>query len=241
MKKIIVLIFVILLLSGSAFGAYDLPDYQGDIYVQDFAQMLSPATENHIANTARELDDKTSAQISIVTIESLEGSDIEGYANELFRKWGLGGKEANNGLLFLISEEDRRFRIEVGYGLEGAINDAKAGDILRGIEEYFRNGQVDQGVILAFNTLTAEIANEYQLELTGECETFPRSTSSEQEREIPLWAVIIGIIILIAIGIYDPRLLFIILHAISRGGGPGGGSQGGRGGSSGGGGASGRW
>ncbi len=133
------LAILLILFSLTSWGwAMDLPDYSGDIYVQDFADMISPQLEVELKGAARVLEDKTTAQISVVTISSLEGNDIEGYANELFRKWGLGDKEQENGVLFLIAQKEQRFRIEVGYGLEGRINDAKAGDILRRIAPYFQ-------------------------------------------------------------------------------------------------------
>ncbi|NLT93971.1 MAG: TPM domain-containing protein [Clostridia bacterium] len=244
-------IFLILFGIASWGWAMDLPDYSGDIYVQDFAGMISPELENEIKAAARLLEDRTTAQISVVTITSLEGNDLEGYANELFRKWGLGHKERDNGVLFLIALEEQRFRIEVGYGLEGRINDAKAGDILRTTTPYFREGNFDKGIAVAFNALAREISTEYETELVqvSEAQEGSNATGNQvedpQEVQIPFGVKVIFVLFLIYLAIFHPDRLLTIIYLFSRGGprggSGGGGSRRGGGGSSGGGGASGRW
>ena len=97
-----------------------------NIYVADYAAMIDDATKNQILAIGGELDKKYKAQIVVVTLDNLGGSSIEEYANELFNSWGIGDKDLNNGVLILIAKNERRFRIEVGYGLEGAITDGYA-------------------------------------------------------------------------------------------------------------------
>jgi uncharacterized protein len=246
------LAILLILFSLTSWGwAMDLPDYSGDIYVQDFADMISPQLEVELKGAARVLEDKTTAQISVVTISSLEGNDIEGYANELFRKWGLGDKEQENGVLFLIAQKEQRFRIEVGYGLEGRINDAKAGDILRRIAPYFQEGNFNKGIAVAFNSLVREISAEYEIEpvLISEEQAQSNVGSKErtdsQEDNIPFWVKAVLVLVLIYLAVFHPDVFMTLIYMFSRGG-PGGGSGGGGsrrggGGSSGGGGASGRW
>lgn len=96
-------------------------------YVNDYANLLTEDTKQYIIQTNQKLEEKTGAQIVVVTVQNLEGMTIEQYANELFRKFGIGDKDKNNGLLLLCSYQDRKFRVEVGYGLEGILNDGKTG------------------------------------------------------------------------------------------------------------------
>lgn len=135
----------IILIIIFSYGAYAEPSFPSklstNVYVQDYAGMISKPTVAKILEEARQVDLKTTAQISIVTINSLEGYSIEEYANGLFRKWGIGNKTKNNGILLLLSRLDREIRIEVGYGLESRINDAKAGRMIQGFKWVFEGGK----------------------------------------------------------------------------------------------------
>ena len=95
-----------------------------------------------------------------MTIDSLEGRSIEAYANELFRTWGIGDKEKNNGLLLLISKNDHKFCIEVGYCLEGAITDGYAGTVLDRMKSSFRDEKYSAGIISAYGKLTQKVYKE---------------------------------------------------------------------------------
>ena len=86
-------------------------------YVNDYANILSNETEKNIMKYSVSLEEKTAAQIVVATVKSLEGESVEEYANKLFRTWRIGDKEKNNGVLILISVEDRKIKIEVGYGI----------------------------------------------------------------------------------------------------------------------------
>ncbi|MFZ5946131.1 MAG: TPM domain-containing protein [Bacillota bacterium] len=235
-KKVLLLSLLLLLsLSSTLWAAPELPNYSGDIYVHDFAQIISSQMEYKLLAAAREIENNTSAQISIVTIDSLQGTDIESYSNELFRKWGIGDKEKENGILFLVAKAEEKFRIEVGYGLEGRINDAKAGDILRNVAPYFQSGDFDSGIAVAFNSLANEISQEY-------ANTNSEETQSEKSVNIPWWAQLLGIGLVIYLAIFYPDILMFLIFTLSRGSmGGSGGSRRGGGGSSGGGGASGGW
>lgn len=98
--------------------------------VNDFAAILTPAERESLEAQCRALREKTGAQLAVVTLKSLEGGQIDDFAVKLFKQWGIGQKEAKNGLLLLVAIDDRKARIEVGYGLEPILPDALAGRIL---------------------------------------------------------------------------------------------------------------
>ena len=138
-------------------------------YVYDGAQVLSGETEQYILNNSRELDSKTGAQIVVVTIPSLEGQSLEEYATELFRQWGIGDAEKNNGLLLLCAVEDRQFRVEVGYGLEGDLPDGKTGRMQDTyIIPLLREDQFEEGIKNGYIAFLQEVAEVYDVSITGE-------------------------------------------------------------------------
>ncbi|PIR08028.1 hypothetical protein COV53_05160 [Candidatus Gottesmanbacteria bacterium CG11_big_fil_rev_8_21_14_0_20_37_11] len=131
MSKIIriLLLFILFgLLTRNAL-AVSYPDYTG--YVNDFASLYSSDFKNKLEGQISEFEKQTGAEIAVVTIKSLEGENLEDYAVELFEKWKIGKKGEDNGLLLLISRDDRAIKIEVGYGLEPYITDGRAGNIIR--------------------------------------------------------------------------------------------------------------
>ncbi len=124
---------VLLFAAASAFGvATDelLARLQPQGPVSDFANVFSTNERAALEGYLREVQDKTTAEIAVVALPSLEGGEISDFANKLFAKWGIGQKGKDNGAMLIAAIQDRKVRIEVGYGLEGAINDAKAGRIL---------------------------------------------------------------------------------------------------------------
>ena len=131
MKRITTAILVAVLLSliaGTALAAAQtFPDYQG--FVNDYAGLLSNEAKQKLDAKLTQLEKDTTAEVAVVTIKSLQGDTVEDYAVRLFEKWGIGKKDKNNGVLLLVALEDRKMRIEVGYGLEPIITDARAGRI----------------------------------------------------------------------------------------------------------------
>ncbi|HLD29465.1 MAG TPA: TPM domain-containing protein, partial [bacterium] len=97
----------------------DFPSPKG--YVNDFAELLGPESSGIIHNLSLELEQKSGAQFALATVKSLEGEAIENYAWNLFEKWGIGEKGKDTGVLLLVAPAERKVRIEVGYGFEGAI------------------------------------------------------------------------------------------------------------------------
>ena len=125
--------------------------------VSDFAGLLTPADRAAIDNRLSELRQRTGAQFALVTLDSLEGGQIDDFANKLFAKWGVGEKGKNNGVMLLVAIKDRKARIEVGYGLEPILPDALAGRVLdEQLFPSFKQQHYAQGLSLAVNRI-AEI------------------------------------------------------------------------------------
>ena len=157
-------------------------------YVYDGAQVLSAETEQYILSTNQELESKTGAQIVVVTIPSLEGQSLEEYATELFRQWGIGDAKKNNGLLLLCAVEDRQFRVEVGYGLEGDLPDGKTGRMQDAyIIPLLRENQFDAGIKNGYSAFLQEVADIYDVSITGE------TAISYEEEGNPAFAICIVI------------------------------------------------
>jgi uncharacterized protein len=118
-----------------------------DGFVNDFAGILSPAQRQAMEQSVRDLQQKTGVQVAVVTLESLEGGQIDDFAAKLFRRWGIGQKDKNNGVLVLVALKDRKARIEVGYGLEPILPDALAGRVLdEELFPAFRQGRHAEGL-----------------------------------------------------------------------------------------------
>ena len=130
-------------------------------YVVDTAGMISAEDAAQIAKIGAELRSKTKAEIVVVTVPTLGDMDIESYANELFRSWGIGDAQLNNGVLLLIAKDNRAFRIEVGYGLEGAITDGYAGSVLDAMKSEFRKENYSPAILTAYVTLAEKASSEY--------------------------------------------------------------------------------
>lgn len=136
-----------------------------EFYVNDFAGLLSNETKQYMIAQSKLLNDKSKAQVVVSTIQTLDGNSIEDYANEMFREYGIGDKSKNSGVLILLALQEREVRIEVGYGLEGAINDAKAGRIIRNLgTPALKEDNWDLGMKTMFTGVLKEVYAEYNLE-----------------------------------------------------------------------------
>lgn len=122
------------------------PSPQGPI--NDVAHVLDVATTTELEKLVADVRDKTTAEIAVVTVPSLDGMTVEEYANKLFAAWGIGKKGKDNGVLILVAPTERKIRIEVGYGLEPVLPDGLAGDIIRNeMLPEFRSGSYTTGVL----------------------------------------------------------------------------------------------
>lgn len=242
-SKLIKLILICLTLVSivSTFGYADnvkLPQPTGEFYVLDQENLLSESTKSHIININKELYEKTNAQIVVAVVSSLEDRPKEDYGLELFRKWGIGGKKENNGLLFLVAPNERETTIQVGYGLEGAITDGTAGEILDNyVVPYFVEENYDAGILNGFNAIVQRVTDEYEITIEGiKVQDIPENT---QKGLSPFTVLIIVALFAIDFIFFRGFFTFTILQMLSRGGGGRGGGGGFGGGSSGGGGSAG--
>jgi uncharacterized protein len=250
----VLLVCLCLLTSLSVAHGAEYPRYTSNFYVNDFANVLDSSTENSISSTARQLDDNLRAQVVVVTLPDLEGQSLEEYATGLFRDWGIGSAESNNGVLLLVDVGGRQSRIEVGYGLEGALPDGKTGRIQDSwMLPYFKEDDYSQGILLGFDAIVKEIYDEYGYEYDGINDydyNWDNEYQDDYGNQVPRPVVILGIFVAIILiildirftgGVFTHMILSSFFRGGSRRGGPGGSSRRGGGGRSGGGGSSRRW
>lgn len=154
------LVLSLLLLAGGL-RAQTVPALTGRVV--DTADVLSPTTEAALTARLAALEDSSTAQVVVLTIPSLGGEVLEEYTTDVFRAWGLGQADRDNGVLLLVAHADRQLRIEVGYGLEGDLTDARAGAIIRDeIVPRFREGDFDAGVIAGVDAIIGTIEGSYE-------------------------------------------------------------------------------
>lgn len=229
-----------------------LPEYCG--YTNDFATILNTETVTTIDSICRQVEEKTTAQIGVVTVTSTAPLTIEGYAVRLFEKWGIGLKGKDNGVLILMAVNDKKVRIETGYGLEGALPDAFCSQIVYQVMvPAFKQGDLQAGLILGTIAVAESIAKEYNIDLAlGE--DMPRVAIQTKKNQAGK-ALLYLILFILMFGMRSGLLFFWILGPTGRrrggywygsgaggsSGGFGGGFGGFGGGFSGGGGASGGW
>ena len=232
------------MLLGLSCTAAALPNPTNEFFVNDFANVIDGETEQYIQAVAVQLQEKTTAQVVVVTIRSLQGEPLEDVAYKLFKEWGIGTAEKNNGVLILVAVEDRMSRIEVGYGLEGALPDGKTGRIQDNyMIPYFQEGDYSSGLKNGFLAIAGEVYSEYGID-SGELETPFEAEGSEDFSNGVLFIIVIIVLLIDWIFLRGNITKFILFATMSgrRGGGylgGGGGSRRGGGGFSGGGGRSG--
>ncbi|MCZ2158272.1 YgcG family protein [Bartonella sp. 220] len=259
---------LVVALGSVTYAQIKFPSLTG--YVNDLAHLLDNATKQNLTEKLAELEEKTGDQIVIITLPTLSGNDIETYSNALFRTWGLGQKQLNNGVLLVIAPNEREMRIEVGYGLEGVLTDALSSVIINSfVLPNFREGNYQKGVIEAvhaiINILT-ESDSEFSFRMREKAKIV-EAQRKQAEKEQMIANTIIFLILFIVFGLPILAMIFgkkvgpqkylwmgivftpwfLNLRAGGRyppgrfGGPSGGGGFRGGGGSSGGGGATGRW
>lgn len=252
MKKF--LIYLVLLLqtffAAAAFAEPNIPPRPtaaSGIYVQDYAGVISQSDRQKMLGIGQDLDNKTTAQVAVVTVKSLNGYPIEDYALAVLRQWGVGNKAKNNGVLMVIATEDRASRIEVGYGLEGVLPDGLTGRIQdQYMLPYFKKGNYSAGILQGYAATAATIAKSEGVELTGVRYNGGAANGQTGSKSSGLTDLLLiaGVIVLLIIdnlflGGFITQMLLLSLFRRGGGGGFGGGGFGG--GSGGGGGSSRRW
>ncbi len=183
--------------AGVSRALAQVPDAKPTGYVNDYAGVLSPAGKQRLEALATELDQKTGAQLAIVIVNSLEGLPIEDYSIELASRWGIGSKEkGDTGIMLLLAIQDRRNRIEVGYGLEPILPDGKVGSILRDMRPLLRAGDYDGAVWQAAGQIAGIIAQANNVTLGTPLPQPARQRRSDQGSPL---AGLIWLLILLAL------------------------------------------
>jgi uncharacterized protein len=222
--------------------------------IVDQANVIPAATRTAIEPKLVNLEAKSGIQLVVATVTSLDGQEIEPYANELFRTWKLGEKTKNNGVLLLVAPHEHKVRIEVGYGLEGTLTDALSKIIIvNAIAPRFKAGDFGGGISRGVNDIITVLTTD-----SSEWQKPPALRLDHRQAPDPIsWLLIAIAVAIVLLSIISPGFRWFAMNMLlniflssggSRGGGggfSGGGSDGGGfsggGGSSGGGGASGSW
>jgi uncharacterized protein len=260
MRKITVALCGWLALAALAVAA-DFAALKPQGYISDYAGVIDPAAKAALEQYCALVEAKTGAQIAVLTIPSLEGEPVEDVANSVFRKWGVGQKTTNEGVLLLLATQDRRMRLEVGYGLEPILPDGFSGSVLRAMSPFLRESRYGEAVTEAVQTIGTRIAQAKGVTIEG---SLPRA-ARPSSRSTPFPLIVFGVMMLLWVigamrggrgggsgfsGLLTGMLLGNLLgrsSGLGRGGGgfggfdSGGGFGGFGGGDSGGGGASGSW
>ena len=220
----------LLLMTYLSWSEDEFPTPRG--YVSDFAEIISPQDEAQMTAIIAELKEKTTAEIAVVTMPDIGGQSEEIFANRLFAAWGIGVKGKDNGILLLVALQERRFRIETGYGLEGILPDGLLGQIAdERIIPYLREDQYGQGLLSGTLAIAQIIAEDAGAELSSVANlpSLPvRTTPGERPFRIPFFLIIL--LIFLIFGGRMGLLPLLFLGGMARGrGGFGGGSFGGGG------------
>lgn len=151
--------------SSHSAGEVTLPQYRG--YINDFANLITAEDQQKLNALAVGLEQKTTAEIAIVTLKTTKPYDIQDYSVRLWDKWKIGKAGKDNGILLLVAVEDKKVWITTGYGLEGAIPDAEASKIYRNIiVPYFKKGEFSKGILAGTIVLVDLAAKEYNVSIT---------------------------------------------------------------------------
>jgi uncharacterized protein len=213
-------------------------------YVSDFAGVLSPSTRASLENLCTQVDRQAHAQIAVVTVKTMDGDpSIEEFATALEDKWKVGAKGTDRGVLVLFVMNPRKYRIEVGYGLEGILNDAKVGDIGRSMVPAASQGDYNTAITLGVQQIARVIATDagVTLNLAQPVHQYHRE-QAQAPIQLSLMQIVLGggVILLVLFFLAktgNMGLIFFLLGNLMGGGGGGyGGGRGGRGRDGGGGG-----
>jgi uncharacterized protein len=155
---------LLLILGALAASAEKIADIRASGYVTDLAGVMAAPATARLNALCAEVERKTGVQVAVVTVRSLEGQGVEEYAVDLFKHLGVGRKD-NRGVLLLLAPRERRYRVEVGYGLEPVINDARAGDVGRAMIPALRRGDYSGAIEIGVNQLAQMIAGASKVTL----------------------------------------------------------------------------
>lgn len=210
MKKLLSLC-ALLCLAACTLAAVDFAALKPERYLSDFAGVVDAGSRERLNQYCGSLERATGVQFAIVTLPELAGEPVDQVANDLFRRWGIGHKGQNDGILLLLSIHDQRSRLEVGYGLEPIITDGTAGEVLRSMRPYLREQRYGDALLEAANEIGTRIAQAKNVSLDTPALHPVRRRAPE--RGIPMGVLFGGFL-----------LLFVLSRIFrGRGGRPGGG------------------
>ncbi|HUW19457.1 MAG TPA: TPM domain-containing protein [Sedimentisphaerales bacterium] len=189
---------LLLMMAGTVgYGKADLPMPRH--YVEDYANVINDSDERSLNGVLQELEQKTGAQYIVLTVQTTGGAPIEQFAIELAEKWRLGQKGKDNGMLFVIAVADRRYRFEVGYGLEGFVTDQYCGRAGREVlAPYLKQGNYSRGIYEANLQIVQKIAEEAGVNLSGMPTLAPVPVGRVSRKGLPCCSIL-------------PILFFILL------------------------------
>jgi uncharacterized protein len=218
-NKFATILSIALALAVLCARAEQIKDIHPTGYVTDLAGVISPETKSRLEALCTELQQKTEAQFAVVTVNSLEGQSVDDYAVDLYKHLGIGFKVTDRGVLLLVAPKDRKYRIEVGYGLEPVINDARAGDVGRAMVAPLRHGDYNGAIEGAIWQLGQYAAADRGVRLSAQPPERPLTRDQEDGLSSKALFVILAVL-----------LLIFFIRAVSRGGGSGNPRMGPRGG-----------
>jgi uncharacterized protein len=157
---------LILITAAIPLRAEKLKDLKARGYVNDFAGVISPEAQSRLTTLCTEVDQKAQAQIAVVAVHNLGGDSVEDFTNRLGDQWGVGRK-SSRGVLILLAVEDHKYRVEVGYGLEGILNDAKVGDFGRKIVPALKRSDYSAALLQLTWSVASVIAQDRGVTLSG--------------------------------------------------------------------------
>ena len=186
----VILLSYLLFLSSAIFADLQVPKLTGRVV--DNAHLLSSNDETKITNAIKKFENGTGGQMAVLTIPSLNGEVLEEFSIKVADKWKIGYKGKDNGLILLIAKKERKIRLEVSSDWEGVINDARAGDIIRGMKSYFKSKQFKDGILFAISKAHKYITGKK----LGISVTHPRKNFKESLKGYFLFIIIIIFVIM---------------------------------------------
>jgi uncharacterized protein len=186
---------LVLLFIAQVAWSLDIPPLAGRVV--DQAHVILPAHLSDLNDALTAHESKTSNQVAVLTLPSLAGEPLEEFSHRVASAWGLGQKGTDNGVLLLVAIQDRKIRIEVGYGLEGTLTDAKSSQIIRHeMVPRFRHGEYSEGIVAGVHAILTTIEGTY---------TKPASSAPNSSEHVGLWeifglAVVLGTLVGLFLG-----------------------------------------
>ena len=190
----IIFIFVLTIVPAKA-----LENLNFNGFIADNAQVISEQKEKELNSILLDLQNKTKADIAVVTLKSLENRPIEEVALNIGRKYKIGDKKLNNGAVVLVVPQERQARIEVGYGLEGDVTDSQAGNLMDTyMIPYFKDNNYEQGIVDGTTALAIHVAKAYGCELSAKEPSAPIGSNTDDSLSIIIFIIIFVILIIIS-------------------------------------------